>query len=317
MHRNATNAVRPPSLVDTLSSGFRTLNQGLLALAVPLVLHIWYWVGPHISVRPLAQWIRSFNPEAWDQARAQLDPIMPLGRAFDLRLDGSIEQWRIFWFWRRLYAYVPSVTASRPIAPTTWHIDSFIGLFGTFVAINALMMLLFALFLLPLAGAVRGSPSSPRQVLHAWLSTLGVLGLGATFLIVVGLPLYVVGGLLRQLVPLLGLLITSFSTAVVLWFMFATSFAFDAVVMNRSGSLRAMVESLAVVRRSFWGAVGLYLLTALILGGLGVIWRGLESTLPGIIVAIVASTYVSAGLAAAHLIFFRDRLYAPVAATQA
>ena len=305
MHRNATNAAQPRSLVDTLGAGFRALNRALPALLIPLALDIWYWIGPRISLRPLGERLRSLDPRAWDQARQQLRSAMPLDRPFDLRLDGQ------FPFWRRIYTLVPATTAPQPIEPMTWHIGGFLALLAALIAINALLAFLTALYLLPLADVVRGSASPGtwlRRVGRTWLSLLGLMGLMMIVLIVIGLPLLAVAGVLVSVAPLVGAIIMSFFVAAVLWLVFSASFAYDAVVVSGAGPIRAMFISLLLIRTSFWKAVGLFLLSYFILAGLEIIWEGLARSLPGLIVAMVTSAYVGAGLAAAHLVFYRDRV---------
>ena len=305
MHRNATNVTRPPSLVDTLGTGFRVLNKNLAVLIVPLLLDLWYWLGPRISLRPLVERIRSLDPATWDLVSEQMAPALPADRPFDLRLEGQ------FPFWRRVYTLIPIEAAAQPIEPGTWYVGGFLALFGALIAINLVLTLMTVLYLLPLADVVRGSASIAswlRHFVRAWLHLLGVVGIVLAFLLVICLPLMTVAGLLVQLVPAAGYFVVSFLVAAVLWFIFTTSFAFDAVVVSGLSPLRAILASLLVVRNFFWGAIGLFLLNAFILRGFGIIWNELQASVPGLLLAMVSSAYVGAGLAAAHLVFYRDRL---------
>ena len=49
--------VRPklPGVIDTLSAGFQTLNRHLYLLLAPIILDLFYWLGPHISVQAVAK----------------------------------------------------------------------------------------------------------------------------------------------------------------------------------------------------------------------------------------------------------------------
>ena len=310
MHQNATNAARPPSLVDTLGAGFSALNRSLLALVVPIIVDLWIWLGPRLSLGPLAAWLRSLDPASWDMLRRQLEPVMPAGGGFDLRLYAQ------FPFWRRIYMLVPGADAAQPVAPTTWHIGGFLALFGAVIALNLALTLLTTLFLLPMADVVRGEHDGQgwlRRVLRTWWGLTALVGIVVTGLIVVGIPVSVVAGLLGTVFPTIAVLIMAFFVGVLLWFVFTASFAVDAVVMDGVGPLRALSASLRLMRRSFWGAVGLFLLNVFILRGLEVVWQWLEPSVPGLIIAIITSAYVGAGLAAAHLVFYRHRKPSPSA----
>ncbi len=310
MHRNATNAVRPPSLVDTLSSGFRTSHRAAAALLVPVLLNVWYWLGPRISLQPLFAWLRSIDPVLWDSTRAQLEPYVPQGQVFDLRVEGLLEERWFFWFWRRLFALVPSSEAIQLWQPTTWYVGGFLSLFGSILALNIIFSLLLALYLLPLADAVRGDTPTGNwfiRVLDTWARIMGIQGLIVVLLLVGGVPLLFLVLGVAYFVPVLGSFLMAVLTATVVWLMFTTSFAYDAVVLNRSNPVRALLSSLLIVRKSFWGVVSLYLLIGVILAGLGVIWRGMETTVVGMLVAVFASAYISTGLATAHLVFYYNR----------
>lgn len=313
-HRNATNAVRPPSLVDTFGTGFRVLNQSLVVLLVPLVLDLWLWLGPRVSVRPLVEWVRSFNPAVWDQAREQLGATAG-APSIDLRLAVQLEQQ--LRLWRPMYILEGASSALRPPNPAVWQIGTVLGLAALVLAINVVIALLTAVYLVPLADAVRGSSragSRARHIAGAWMALMGVLGLMLIFLLIVGVPLLALASLLAAVVPAIGYFLGSMLFALIVWAIFSTSFAYDAVVLNNANPVRAMYASLMVVRRYFWGALGFLLLKMFVLAGLGVIWQRLLGSMPGLLVAMATSAYVGAGMAAAHLVFFRDRLLQPAAA---
>jgi hypothetical protein len=315
MHRNATNTARPPSLIDTIGTGFRALNRALPALLIPLLLDLWYWLGPRISIRPLVDWIRSaFDPATWQQLRTQVSPLLTSDRIFDLKFSGQVEG-RLP-FWDRVYVLDPGPGVPHPFQAATWNVGGFLTLFGAVIAINLMLTFLTAVYLLPLADIIRDGAAPQgwaRRVIRAWLSQLAVTGIVLTLLIVIGIPLFTVAGILASAAPAFGNLVAIFGMAVLLWIIFTASFAYDAIVVSNAGPIGAMLASLLVIRKSFWSAVGLYLLNFFILEGLSIIWDGLMGSLPGLIVAMVSSAYVGAGLAAAHLVFYHDRLPASAA----
>lgn len=315
MHRNATNAVRPPSLVDTLAAGFRALNRALPALVVPLALNAWYWLGPLISIQPFLDSLRAaFGPTAWQLLRSRIDPSLLPPQPVDLKLIGRIEGQLPFW--QRVYILEPMVPPPQVFDRAVWPVGGLLTLLGTVVLLNLVLTLLTTLYLLPLADMVRGGAPRPgwlRRIGRAWLSQVGVLGLVLAFLIVVGVPLAALAGFVAGISPGLGNFLAVLTMALLLWVIFTASFAYDAVLLHGAGPIGAMLASLLVIRTSFWSAIGLYLLSFFILAGLHIIWQGLMGSIPGLIVAILSSAYIGSGLAAAHLVFYRDRLPRPAA----
>jgi hypothetical protein len=304
-HRNALKSSRRTSLIDIISQGFHAVNRRAWVVAIPILVDLYYWLGPRISIAPLLARIRNLSPQVWDQATQQLGPQVDLGTGtFDLR------DWT---FPDLLQLLVPNIDVpAPPFTPATWEIRSFAAWLGAVVLINMLGLVFAALYLLPLANTLNGTEQQ-----------LGIRRVGRVLVSLVGVVATVVGTvLLSTLLATIGVgIITLVSQAaaqamifiwitLLIWFMFVVSFAFDAVVMRGLGPLRAIVSSFRVVQRSLFGALGLWLLTLVIVGGLSIIWQAIATSggWLGLLVAIVGSAYITSGLAAAHLVFYRERV---------
>jgi hypothetical protein len=302
MHHKATNTARLPSLVDTFGSGFRALNRALIVLIIPLFVDFWLWVGPRLSLQPLAQRLRGFDPATWDQAMAQLRELYPMEQSLYVR--GQVP------FWRRLHILEVSPDAAQIMQPATWFIGDLWTLLGTLLSINLAVTFLTVLYLLPLAEIVRGGAGRGRlggRILRAWLRVLAVIGTVLSILAVAGIPLTAIAMVVYSIVPAIGSAVLLLVFGAIFWLIFSTSFAYDAIVLDDAGPIAALLVSLAVVRKHFWGAVGFFLLQTFILLGLQFIWSQLVTTAVGVVIAVVTSAYIGAGIAAAHLVFFRDR----------
>jgi hypothetical protein len=305
MHHKATNAAPLPSLVDTFGSGFRAVNRILAVLIVPILVDLWLWLGPRLSVRPLMERLRAFNPAEWDRAWAQMRTVLPDDQPIDLRVVGQLP------IWRRLHIFGTPLDAVQVVQPATWLIGDLLSLLGMLLLLNLALTFLTAVYLLPLADAVRGNPTAGgigKRVLRAWLVMLAVIGMVLALFAVVAIPLLAVALVLMSIVPALGSAVVLLVFTAIVWVIFSMSFAYDAIVLDGAGPATALLVSVVVVRRYFWSVVGFFLLQTLMLQGLGVLWSGLISTVPGLLVAIVSSAYIGAGIAAAHLVFFRDRV---------
>ena len=95
--------------------------------------------------------------------------------------------------------------------------------------------------------------------------------------------------------------------AVALWIGFYLFFVIDAIVISDVGPIRAIWNSINVVRRNLWSALGLVILINIIAMGLPYLWRALTATPWGTALGILGNAYVGSGLVAASLIFYRDR----------
>jgi hypothetical protein len=312
-HMNASKTVRLPSLVETISQGFGIVNKRPWVLLIPLLLDLVYWLGPRISPQPLAGRLLSFakaiDPQSWDAQRQQLaDQINTVQSPVDLSPVSFIPNMLP----KFLNLLTPLIdTPTPPFTPGTWHIGSFATLLGSIMLINGLSLLATALFLVPMAELIRGRDGARLSL--SWLarafgSFVSILVLIAAIALLVFLPFTLVAALVLQINSVLGQIIFTFGIALIFWLLFTASFSFDAVLISGVGPIRALLTSLLVVQRSFWSALGLFLIGWVILWGMSVVWAPVAASMIGLIVALIGSAYISSGLAAAHLVFYRDRL---------
>jgi hypothetical protein len=307
-HTNASKTARLPSLIETITQGFEAVNRRLWVVPILFVLDLFYWLGPRISLQPLidqlirlSQALNVPNQEPLsqpmvEQLRTVGDPLN-LGRFELLNWANTLMQ---------------SITAPPPpIAPVTWQITSVGALLGALVSLNLLALVVMMLYLIPLADAIRGAPlamPSLRRVGKVFGSLLGVVGIVLGIMLLFCIPFALLISFTSLLSPALGSLVASLWLAFLVWLMFTAYFSFDAVIVSGVGPIRALLTSLFIVQRSFWAAIGLYLIGRLILTGMNVIWQMMSASGFGLVLAMAGSAYISCGLAAAHLIFYRDRL---------
>lgn len=312
-HTNASNTVRLPSLVETISQGFGIVNKRPWVLLIPLLLDLVYWLGPRLSPQPLAGRLLSFartvDPQSWDAQRQQMaEQINNVQSPVDLSPVALIPNMLP----KFLNLLTPLIQLPPPpIAPTTWHIGSAATLLGSIVLINGLSLLATATFLVPLAELICGREGARWN--WAWLaracgSFASILLVLAGVSLLVFLPFTLIAAFVLQLNFVLGQIIFTFGIALIFWLLFTASFSFDAVLISGVGPIRALLTSLLLVRRSFWSALGLFLIGWVILWGMSVVWAPVAATVIGLMIALLGSAYISAGLAAAHLVFYRDRL---------
>jgi hypothetical protein len=104
-----------------------------------------------------------------------------------------------------------------------------------------------------------------------------------------------------------GFMVLLFQVAL-LWAMLSLFFALDAIILADAAPLRAAALSIALFRRHFWSSLALIGLILLISTGISIVWRALARQPVGLSASIVGNAYVGTGLAAASMVFFRERL---------
>jgi hypothetical protein len=296
-------------VIDTLSSGFGTINQRPWIILLPVLLDLFFLFGPRVSVAPIVH--RAFEQPAVE-------------RAFAARGDGSFEQTR-----REVFAAAENFNLLSLLSPGGASIPSIVPLLGlssgpfTLVesAGTALAMALAALVLGLLLGCVfrallaqqvregRLHPAQvPGEAVAAWLRLLGfallVIGVGSA--VVLGLAFAT--AILTLLAAPLGTMMTALVITLVLCAQLFLYFAQDAIFISQVGPLGAIRRSVAVVRANPWAALGIVLLITLILVGMAQVWVMLATRASwGLALGIVGNAYIASGLAAASMLFYRER----------
>jgi len=307
-HTNASKTARLPSLIETITQGFEAVNRRLWVVPILFVLDLFYWLGPRISLQPLIDQLISFTQAFSPPNQQQLTPEM----ATQLREAGTALNLGHFAMIQWANTLMQSIIAPPPpVTPITWQITNAGALLGAIVLMNLLVLVVMMLYLLPLADVIRGTTLAQpplRRIGKVFVSLLGVVGIVLGIMLLFCVPFGLLMGFSSLISPALSSLVGSLAVAFFVWLMFTAYFSFDAVIVSGVGPIRALLTSLFVVQRSFWAALGLYLIGRLILMGMNVIWQLLSASGVGLVVAMAGSAYISCGLAAAHLIFYRDRL---------
>lgn len=306
---------RELGVIDTLRVGFNMAMKHAWPISMPAILDLYFWLGPKLSVVPLTKKLSRF-----------LVPIPGTGAAYQKQLAqmrellGSLsESYNLFSLLSQPLLRVPSLTTGRELRPSfiaseapIITLESHLGLLGVGLPLILVGVLFGCVYLDLIAQGVREekAPLSARRVLIYWLRviSLGLLlaGLIAIFGALSGVSILIAGALSPALGSVFSLLWLSAG-----WLgagcSFFAIFVIDAIIISDVGVLKAFWNSANVVRRNLWPSLGLFLLIAVIGGGLPLLWRRLSVNPLGTILGIVGNSYIGSGLAAASLIFYRDR----------
>ena len=304
-------------VIDSLSEGLALVRRHPLAMAIPVVMDLAIWLAPQLSVQPLAESLANgmqasgvIAPQTTDSIQAAKDVLLSLGQQANLigLLSTSI-------------VGVPSVVAGG-MPEGAANVGGAVLVSNPFVAVllalgfGVVGLLVAALYLTTIATLLRGDSlqvagllrSAGRVWLKLLLLALALVVLAAVVTVPITLSVSLlsivsptVAAFLASLVGLLGLWVG-------IWVVFYLFFVVDAMVLQNVGLQRAIVNSIVVVRSSFWSAVGFIILLNVIAAGLSVVWQWLaQSATIGLVAAIAGNAFIGSGLAAASLVFYRDR----------
>lgn len=298
------------SIIDTLTAGFNTATRNLVLATIPVLLDLFIWLGPKLSIAPVIGKMVRLYQRAVESLPATASPGMDAPEMFEATtmmldtLQNTVGRTNLLALlaWGRLG--IPSIAGVNPIeSDARWIIE--ISEYWEMLLFQLLIwgvgLFLACIFLGMLGQQTREERldvvNLARRVPMYWLYMA---------LIFIPFGIFLVFSLSTSI--LLGPF-AIFAAVGILWLMLYMSFLPQAITFAEQKPLGALRSSFLIVRSNFWTALGLILLINVINTGLGLMWqRFLMNSVVGTLVAILGNSYVGTALTLALFIFYRDRV---------
>lgn len=297
-----------PGLVATLTAGFELTTGHLWLIVMPVMVDVFYWLGPRLSFLALVERnaaILSEEPGATEivTQMLQLASQVNLFTLVSLPLVG-------------IPALMGGAIPDRtPVGTAILEVDNSFLFLGSFTILALVGIILTCIYLGLISIVIREQHAVPypgpgvfgRSVL---LSSMRLLGLCIVFLLVllgisfpllpVAVILGLIGGGLFIVVILVGFLIVATYM----------SLAVPGIVFSERPVLLAVGESLRLVHRNLLPTVSLLLVIFVIGNGMNQLWHLADNGTWLTLVSIAGHAFVSTALAAAFFVYYRDRFSA-------
>jgi hypothetical protein len=306
----------PQGVIGSLVTGFETVNARLELILPPLVLDLFLWLGPHLSVQRLVpsvvQTMESLLEPAGADAvtRQNAQTLIQMVEAFGAHFN-------VFSFLSTAPLGLPSLVAGRAPdlspagAPVFWHVTS-LGQYLLAVGVFVLLGLLLGTFYFGgIAQQVRDKQvrwgQLFRQVWGDWarLTALGALAL--VICVVLGTPILILTGVITFLSPVIGALVWVGGLTLLLWVLFYGGFALHAMLLQRRSLFGALWDSARLVQFSLPQAAGLFVVIVIVNYGLSLVWNIPPDDSWLLLLGVAGHALISTALVAATFVFYQDR----------
>jgi hypothetical protein len=279
------------------------VNEQPWIVVLPVVLDLFFLFGPRVSIAPVVsqivtmpQFTQAFGAEATAQTIAFAEEANLLGLLSPAGLT------------------LPTVVPLLGVARGTFTMLDSAGS----VVLLALGAMLFGAFIGCVYRAIlaqqarEGELSAQRLPVESVVAWYRVIALALLLLVsgvLVILPLAFIAALASLVTGIATALMTAIVTALALAAQLYLFFAPDAIFVSRVGPIQAIRRSAAVVHAGVWSALTLAILVTVIMVGMGQLWVMLASQASwGLALGIVGNSYIASGLAAATMLFYRERM---------
>ncbi len=308
---NLQTEAPPPGIMDSLGAGFNAVAQKPILLLIPLLLDLFLWLGPRLSISPIV-------PDLSTQLGAVAGDTGDNSAAlFEQNVAEILGSYNLFSALSTWPLGAPSLLAGTdpgtgPLGtPLTIAVTTFEALLSWLIALVLAGLLLGSLYLSLIARWMNGN----RLALRAWLIRSWVYWariVAFVFVVLVGaflfsVPFFLAVELIAALLAPLASLVLLAGVGIGMWGLFHLFFATHGILLDGMGVRQAMAHSVALVRRYRLSSVGLLLIAVIISLGLSVIWNIPPSKSWMRLIAIAGNAFVSTGLAAATFIYYRER----------
>ena len=300
---------RLPGVIDTLSDGYGVVNRHPWIVLFPILIDLFLWLGPQLSAARLISralpLLQAGRVDRLQVQEAQLKELVELAEGFNLLSVLA-----------PTFVGVPSRMAAVGIRDPLQSVpvESWLNVWWILLLGSLAGLLLGSLYYAAIAAGVRGSGLAPLRLLggalRGWTRVLGFLLLLVGLSLLLGLPMVFLLVGARLVSEALVSLVASLLLTALVWVWIYLYFVPNAIFLGQVGPLQAIKQSVAVVRLGFWTALGIMLLIAIILAGMGQVWNLAEGLAEpwGLGLGILGNGYIASGLIAASMRFYRERI---------
>ena len=310
------SAIQRPGVIDTITAGFGTVNKRLWLIVIPILLDLMLWFGPKVSIAPLVN-------QALDGYHRLLIESSTQASSSDQLTSEQIEG-----VYLQTKEVVEPISRLNLVGILAWQLPSLLktAMPEGGVAMGIESGFVFVLFLLGLGiassfgvciylGAIAQFVRGDRFDSRFFLRRIGINW--ARLLLFFVLLLFPLGVFVLTAVFLLGVtglwnagvasIFGGLGLGMVLWLMLYLFFVKSAIFVDDVNTFWAIWHSFNLVRSNLWSALGLFLLINVVSLGMGIALGLIVGHPLGTLVAIIGNAYVLTGLAAATMIYYRDR----------
>lgn len=309
----------PMGVIDALGHGLQAVATHLPLLILPLVLDVFLWLGPQLSIAPLLGQALAFVRANPDFASA-LNQQLPDPSALPDLVTAAGESINLFGFLSTAPLGVPSMMAGRGAAYTPLGASLRIAVPGVLdvviwgSSLTVVGMLLGSVYLHLIARTVQAPAERADhsvlagKIVRGWLNLtlLAFLALGALALYLV--PLSVLTLVTTAVHPLLGGLVNSLGAFFAMYVVFTYVFIVQEVVLHSDKLRIALRQSARIVRTNAQPAAGLLLIILIINLGLGFVWGLPDAATWLMALSICFHAFVNTALIAGTFYFYSDRV---------
>ena len=296
----------PPGLISSIARGFDAVANHISVILPPLLLDLFLWLGPHLR-------LTAFLQKWWNLSKSTLALNLPAGTELATLQESwtkFAEQFNLFMALRTFPVGTPSLLSfEMPVLnplgnPASRDAGSIFGILGWIVLLLLVGWVAGAFYYYWVAGI-----SMELEKRSLWKSISQAVFLSAIWagmLMIVGVPLLFMFGALMMISPAVAQVALFAGSMVLVWLVMPVFFSAHGIFTFQLDALRAILNSLRMVRFTLPNIALFLLIFVVINQGLNFLWNTPADGSWWMLVGIGGHAFVSTALLAASFIYYRD-----------
>jgi hypothetical protein len=296
---------KPIGVIASVAAGMDAVIQAWWIPLFPVLIDLFLWFGPRLSVLPVIE--RSIST---------LTSVVGQNAAADFILEAAREL-NYFALMTIAPLGVPSLMAFKVpqatpwITPQVFSIHSVLAWIALFAALFLAGLLVGGVYLALMAQQVRDGRLQLGRLLRLlpryWLSIVGLIL--ALFLVVVmiGTPFLIVVSVISSFSSWIAMLVMWVALMLFLWLVFHLFFAIHGMLLSEEPLRQAVWNSIRLTAFNSFPTMGLLLVTFGVSAGLDYLWSLPAEDSWMLLIGVAGHAIISSGLLASTFVYYQDR----------
>jgi hypothetical protein len=302
------NPPSPPGIINSIKAGFDLIAANITAILLPLLLNLFFWLGPRLRMDALFNSIKSDVMMIWKSGGIPAEDIQ---RAMDL-YETVIPNVNLFWIFRTFpigisSLFLPQEISQTPLGdPAVWQVSA-ASLLGWMFVLTFLGWVGGGLYFRNVAWLALGNKEArPLGVLRAIVQTILVSVSWGILAMFIGVPAFMVLAVVFQLNSFVANLLVLFLSVVSMWVIVPLFFWPHGIFLRQQNAFSSILSSLQMMRLTL-PTSSLFVLTLFLLSfGLNFLWSIPPEDSWMTLVGILGHSFVATALLASSFVYYRD-----------
>lgn len=304
----------PPGVIGSLKAGFEVVSSHVVLILMPLIVDLFLWLGPRLSVSEV---LGPYYSLIFEQVRR--GPLSPQDierlTAFHAVLNEGLQRFNLVSLVSRLQTFPIGVSSllaktmpvDTPIgSQAISQVPSPFGLIGYMFLLVLFGWVFGGLYFRWVSGTALGEKQAEVSIPRAILQTLVLSVIWLIFLFALSIPLIIMLTLLTMINPLLasialfGLLLMTF------WLIVPLFFIPHGIFVRRQNAFHSIFSSFRMARFSLPTSAMFVVSTFILSTGLNYLWSVPSSNSWMTLIGIGGHAFITTALLAASFVYYRD-----------